>query len=176
MISGQGRFDGMEVELYEGKFGGGFDLEDVDGERVSYDTTFVFMVTAIAGKTTFDVTNQGDVKRVTQFDLRDVVVLDPEDANAQYVLQELAGSLLAEEEIPGQTTVQAAIADADAADEAAYTEYEAEIEAEYDEPIEEGEEDLIAASVGAMGAQIVAPAPARNDEALSAFLDGPVPG
>jgi len=121
MFSGQGRFDGMEVELYEGKFAGGFDLEEDEGEQVSYDTTFVFMVTAVAGKTTFDVTNQGDVKRVTQFDLRDVVILNPEDANAQFVLQELAGNLLGADELEGQGSVLAAIADAEADDEVELT-------------------------------------------------------
>ena len=174
MMSGQGRFDGMEVELYEGKFGGGFDLEDVDGERVSFDTTFVFMVTAVAGKTTFDMTNQGDVKRVTQFDLRDVVVLDPEDANAQFVLQELAANLLlGEDEMSGQTTVQAAIADTEVADEAEYEEYEAAMEAEYDEPTESSVDDVVSMAIGAPGAQVVAAAKPKADSMLSSFLDGP---
>jgi len=173
MFSGQGRFDGMEVELYEGKFAGGFDLEEDEGEQVSYDTTFVFMVTAVAGKTTFDVTNQGDVKRVTQFDLRDVVILNPEDANAQFVLQELAGNLLGADELEGQGSVLAAIADAEADDEVELT----DLEVWDDDPVEvyEDEDDSQVEHVGTMGAQTVGTISKRTDSSLQGFLDGPAP-
>ena len=159
MMSGQGRFDGMEVELYEGKFGGGFDLDDVDGERVSFDTTFVFMVTAIAGKTTFDVNTSGDVKRVTQFNLHDVVVLDPEDADAQYVLQALASDLLSKEDdsqMPGQTSIESVLEEDD-----------------YDEEYEPEVELAAPDSTGAMGAQTVGQVNPRTDSTLQSFLEGP---
>lgn len=180
MYSGQGRFDGMEVELYEGKFGGGFDLEDDEGERVSYDSTFVFMVTAIAGKTTFDVTNQGDVKRITQFDLRDVVVLDPEDANAQFVLQELANNLLVgEDEVPGQTTLQQHI-DAVEEDDEEYPEYVPVPEQTYEsdpEPEPEPQYAEVDEAFGSTpGAQTVGRVKPTKDSMLSNFLDGPTPG
>ena len=97
----QGRFDGMTVEINEGKFAGNFDIPDEEGENVSYDTTFVFVVTGIAGKSTFDTTKTGDVKRLTQFDLHDVVVLSAEDAEV-ILTQVNGGSTFDPNEIPGQ--------------------------------------------------------------------------
>ena len=164
MMSGQGRFDGMEVELYEGKFGGGFDLDEIDGERISFDTTFVFMVTAIAGKTTFDVTSSGDVKRVTQFNLHDVVVLDPHDADGQKILATLASDLLSKEaasaQLPGQTSI---LEDAPASRAPEYLVPEG-----WDE-----EDELYEPEFGTMGAQTVGSVRPRQDETLKSFLEGP---
>lgn len=103
----QGRFDGMAVEVYDGKFAGGFDLPEDIGEAATFDTTVVFVVTGIAGKSTFDVTKSGDVKRTTQFDLHDVVALDPDlavkvlnlvnsDGEAVGVPQQVPGQLAAD--------------------------------------------------------------------------------
>ena len=98
----QGRFDGMAVEVNEGKFGGSFDIPEEEGEQISYDTTFVFVVTGIAGRSTFDTTKAGDVKRLTQFDLHDVVVLSAEDAEA--ILAQVRGrsTISDPSQIPGQ--------------------------------------------------------------------------
>lgn len=95
----QGRFDGMTVDFNHGKFAGSFEIPEDVG--VSYDTTYAFVVTAVAGKSTFGSTKSGDIERTTAFDLFDVQVYAAEEA------LEILGkaSLPAKSEVPGQMSV-----------------------------------------------------------------------
>jgi NACalpha-BTF3-like transcription factor len=68
----QGRFDGLPVEIYDGKFAGTFDMEPEQGEDVAYDDVLTFLVVAVAGKVAIGATKSGDLKRTNTFEILNV--------------------------------------------------------------------------------------------------------
>lgn len=74
------RFDGLAVDVYEGKFSGSFELPEQAGEELTYDTTAVFVVTGVSSKANFAALRNGDIRRTTTFDLLEVDVLTGEQA------------------------------------------------------------------------------------------------
>lgn len=79
-MANQGKFDGIHVEMYDGKFAGTFEIESELGEKISYDDVVTFMVVTTAGKASIDSNKDGDLKRTNYFDLSQVQILSNEDA------------------------------------------------------------------------------------------------
>lgn len=67
-------FDGFAVSNYDGKFVGGFDLED----EVNYDDVVTFVVTARVDGASFKAMKNGEIKRTNHFSVTSVNALDRE--------------------------------------------------------------------------------------------------
>ena len=80
MAKNQGRFDGLPIEIYEGRFAGGFEMDQEIGESIAYDDVVTFLVVAVAGKANIDATKSGDLKRTNYFDVESVSIVPPESA------------------------------------------------------------------------------------------------
>lgn len=81
-VNNQESFDGIPVTIYEGKFGGFFDLADEVGENVKYDDVVCFIVTASAGAANMSTTKTGDMKRRNTFEIMNVLPIEPDVAEA----------------------------------------------------------------------------------------------
>lgn len=79
-MSEQERFDGFPVTLYDGKFQGGFDLEDEGADDIRYDDVVTFVVTARVGGVQFSETKLGDVKRTNVFKVTSSTALEKDMA------------------------------------------------------------------------------------------------
>lgn len=75
MSANQGRLDGLIVEMYDGKFGGTFEMDSEVGESIAYDDVVTFMVVAVAGKAAFDTNKSGDLKRTNTFEVSNVSIV-----------------------------------------------------------------------------------------------------
>jgi len=122
----------------------------------------VFVVTGIAGKSTFDTTKTGDVKRLTQFDLHDVVVLSAEDAEV-ILTQVNGGSTFDPNEIPGQ------LSSYDYDDDANLITDEPEPVVAVAEDFDDDDEDEEVFNPS--GGQTVGRVRQTNDSTLASFLD-----
>ena len=74
-MSNQGRLDGLEIDIYDGRFGGSFDMDTEVGQTISYDDVVTFMVVAVAGKANFDTNKSGDLKRTNVFEVTNVQIV-----------------------------------------------------------------------------------------------------
>lgn len=93
-------FDGHAVTLYEGRFGGAFDLPEEVGENMRYDDVAVFLVTAVVGEAKVSATKHGDMKRSNKLDVVTVRAIDAK-------VQELVEKTLANQQtVPASTYVQ----------------------------------------------------------------------
>lgn len=80
MSSHEGRLDGLVVEMYDGKFGGTFEMDTEIGESIRYDDVVTFMVVAQAGRASFDTNKSGDLKRTNVFEVANVSIVPNEMA------------------------------------------------------------------------------------------------
>jgi hypothetical protein len=89
------RFDGFEVNVYEGKLTGGFEMDDVQAEKLSLDRIAVFVVAARLGKAQIEATKDGDVKRTNTFVVSELQILegDLRDQAIQYLAMPNQGVL-----------------------------------------------------------------------------------
>lgn len=69
MARNDGRFDGMSVEMYDGRFAGTFEMDQDLGESIAYDDVVSFFVVTTAGKVGIDATKSGDLKRTNTFEV-----------------------------------------------------------------------------------------------------------
>lgn len=141
IVSGQERFDGFAVAVYDGKFAGSFDLEDEMGHELAMDDIVTFVVTARVGGANFDTTKTGDIKRTNKFDITSATALD--QALASNVL-----NVLSQAPAGNQLTIQGAIA------------------AQDDEDLDDEDKALAAALAGP-----TTPAVKVTDPALLKFLE-----
>lgn len=74
---GQGQFDGFAVSVYDGKFTGGFDLDEDMAMDIGFDDVVTFVVTGRVGGVTIGETKTGDVKRTNAFQVTNSVALEP---------------------------------------------------------------------------------------------------
>lgn len=89
------RFDGFEVNVYEGKLTGGFEMDDGQAEKLSLDRIAVFVVAARLGKAQVEATKDGDVKRTNTFVVSELQILEGElrDQAIQYLAMPNQGIL-----------------------------------------------------------------------------------
>lgn len=89
------RFDGYEVNVYEGSLSGKFELEDAQAEKLSLDRIAVFVVAARLGKASVEATKDGDVKRTNSFVVSELQILEGElrDQAIQYLAMPNQGVL-----------------------------------------------------------------------------------
>ncbi len=80
MSNGQQQFDGFSVTVYEGKFAGGFDLDEELAADLRFDDVVTFIVTGRIGGVSLGETKLGDLKRVNAFQVTSAVALDPQTA------------------------------------------------------------------------------------------------
>lgn len=78
--NGQQRFDGFAVSVYDGKFSGGFDLEDDLGSKVAFDDVVTFLVSGRVSSVGITETKLGDLKRTNTFQVTSSVALEPKQA------------------------------------------------------------------------------------------------
>ncbi len=69
-------FDGFAVALYDGKFGGTFDLDEDMAKEMAFDDVVTFVVTARVGGVGITDTKTGDIKRTNTFQVVNSVALD----------------------------------------------------------------------------------------------------
>jgi hypothetical protein len=91
----QQRFDGMEINVYEGKLTGSFELEDVQATNMNLDRVVVFVVAARLGKAQVEPTKDGDIKRTNTFVVSELQILEGElrDQAIQYLAMPNQGVL-----------------------------------------------------------------------------------
>ena len=91
----QQRFDGMEVNIYEGKLTGTFELDDVKASAMNLDRVVVFIVAARLGKAQVEPTKDGDIKRTNTFVVSELEILEGELRNQaiQYLADPSQGVL-----------------------------------------------------------------------------------
>ena len=77
-VANQGRLDGLLVEVYDGRFGGTFEMDTEVGESIAYDDVVTFLVVAVAGKSNFGANKSGDLKRTNVFDVSEVSIIPNE--------------------------------------------------------------------------------------------------
>lgn len=77
-VANQGRLDGLLVEVYDGRFGGTFEMDTEVGESIAYDDVVTFLVVAVAGKSNFGANKSGDLKRTNVFDVSEVSIVPNE--------------------------------------------------------------------------------------------------
>jgi hypothetical protein len=89
------RFDGYEVNVYEGSLSGKFELDDAQAEKLSLDRIAVFVVAARLGKASVEATKDGDVKRTNSFVVSELQILEGElrDQAIQYLAMPNQGVL-----------------------------------------------------------------------------------
>jgi len=75
---GDQRFDGVDVELFGGRFKGAFDVPEDQGSDMAYDEVYSFVVTARVGDVDFRENKTGDLRRINVLELQEVVVLTPQ--------------------------------------------------------------------------------------------------
>lgn len=80
--NGQERFDGFDVNIYDGKFTGGFDLDEDLGQKIGFDDVVTFVVTGRVGSVGISETKLGDLKRTNTFHVTNSVALAPKQAEA----------------------------------------------------------------------------------------------
>jgi hypothetical protein len=80
MSSKAQQFDGFSVTVYEGKFAGGFDLDEDFASDLRFDDVVTFIVTGRIGGVSLGETKLGDLKRVNAFQVTSAVALDPQTA------------------------------------------------------------------------------------------------
>lgn len=106
IISGQERFDGFAVTVYDGKFAGGFDIGEDMGQELAMDDIVTFIVTGRVAKVAFDETKTGDIKRTNVFQVTSSTALDPTLATT--VLNTVAPDLPDQKiapQMPGQRSI-----------------------------------------------------------------------
>lgn len=83
----QQRFDGFEVNVFEGKLTGGFEMDELQANKLSLDRIAVFVVAARLGKASVEATKEGDVKRTNTFVVSELQILEGElrDQAIQYL-------------------------------------------------------------------------------------------
>lgn len=83
----QMRFDGFEVNLFEGRLQGGFELDELQSGKLNLDRIAVFVVAARLGKASVEATKDGDVKRTNTFIVSELQILEGElrDQAIQYL-------------------------------------------------------------------------------------------
>jgi hypothetical protein len=86
---GQLRFDGMDVTLGEGKFSGGFDLDDETMDSLRLQDQVTWIVTSVLTKAGHGETKTGDLKRTNGFEVTGAKMVDPDVAVK--LLQSLGG-------------------------------------------------------------------------------------
>lgn len=77
LVQGQERFDGFAIATYDGKFSGGFDLDEDLAKDIGFDDVVTFVVTGRVGSVGIGETKTGDVKRTNTFQVTSSVALDP---------------------------------------------------------------------------------------------------
>jgi hypothetical protein len=87
------KFDGMSVDLYEGKFSGSFECDSLDASDVRIDDELYYLVRVRAKGASMDETRNGDLRRTNVFAVSDAVRIDNDTAfkistqkNAQLLL------------------------------------------------------------------------------------------
>jgi hypothetical protein len=91
----QARFDGFEVNVYEGKLTGGFELDELQAAKLNLDRIAVFVVAARLGKAQVEAMKDGDVKRTNTFVVSELQILEGElrDQAIQYLAMPNQGIL-----------------------------------------------------------------------------------
>lgn len=77
LTNGQEQFDGFAIANYDGKFAGGFDLDEDLARDIGFDDVVTFVVTGRVGGVSIGETKTGDVKRTNTFQVTSSVALDP---------------------------------------------------------------------------------------------------
>lgn len=77
-VANQGRLDGLLVEVYDGRFGGTFEMDREIGEGLAFDDVVTFLVVAVAGKSNFGANKSGDLKRTNVFEVSEVSIVPNE--------------------------------------------------------------------------------------------------
>lgn len=70
--------DGHYVDQFDGRFTGTFDIDNDEGEKLSYDDVVSFFVVASVDKANFSTTKAGELKRTNVFVVDSVKVLPTE--------------------------------------------------------------------------------------------------
>ncbi len=70
-------FDGFAVSVYDGKFAGGFDIDESLARDIGFDDVVTFVVTGRIGAVAIGETKVGDMKRTNTFQVVSSVALDP---------------------------------------------------------------------------------------------------
>jgi hypothetical protein len=82
---GREMFDGEAVDIYEGRFTGGFMMDEVNGAALANDDLVTFMVTARVETPKFaHIKKTGDLKRSNTMRVEAVTPLDAEKARWMY--------------------------------------------------------------------------------------------
>lgn len=74
-------FDDMTVELWDGKFQGNFDLDDVNGKQISMDDEITFIVSTHVKAVAHAETREGLIKRTNTFKVLSAVPITPQKNN-----------------------------------------------------------------------------------------------
>lgn len=74
----QMRFDGFDVNVFEGKVSGKFEMDDVQAGKLGLDRVVIFVCAARLGKAQVETTGEGDIKRTNTFAVSDVRMLEGE--------------------------------------------------------------------------------------------------
>jgi hypothetical protein len=81
MADTQGRLDGLAIEVYDGRFGGTFEMDKEIGQNLAFDDVVTFFVTAVTGKSNFGANKSGDLKRTNVFEVSEVAIVPNELAS-----------------------------------------------------------------------------------------------
>jgi len=85
VVDGSEFFDGQRVDIHEGRFSGGFILEEEDGVTISNGDQVTFLVTARTSTPKFTlVKKSGDLKRQNTFTVEAAIPVDPDQAKFLY--------------------------------------------------------------------------------------------
>jgi len=85
VMGGSEFFDGQRVDIHEGRFTGGFLLEEEDGVEIANGDQVTFIVTARTSTPKFTTTaKSGDLKRQNSFKVEAAFVIDPDQARYLY--------------------------------------------------------------------------------------------
>lgn len=86
-------FDGKPVEIYEGRFSGGFQISEFDGPDISYGDQVTFLVTARVQTPKFSTERRtGQLKRLNTMKVEDVQPLSRD--RAKYLLDQMGASVV----------------------------------------------------------------------------------
>lgn len=112
-------FDGFGVEAFEGKFKGGFDLDQEVADEINHGDEVVFLVRTTVKGASFDDDKDGRIKRTNSFQIVDALVVED-----LALVSEVERSIIhgARQSVDGQVKGQLNINMIDFSDDDEYTE------------------------------------------------------
>lgn len=70
------RFDGFEINVFEGRISGNFELDDLQAAKLGLDRVVVFVIATRLGKAEVSTSSDGDVKRRNTFTVSEARILE----------------------------------------------------------------------------------------------------